>query len=101
MRQARDIIIRPLLSEKSVTAGEAGKYVFRVHPEATKIDVRNAIEEIFPEVKVRKVNTMTVRGKERRTSGYGRHRRRPGRTSDWKKAIVTLREGKIAVFEGL
>lgn len=101
MREARDIIIKPILSEKSVAAGEANKYVFRVHRQATKVDVRNAIEEIFPDVKVSKVNTMTVRGKERRTSGYGKHRRRPGRTSDWKKAIVTLREGKIAVFEGL
>jgi len=101
MKGARDIIIKPVLSEKSVAAGAANKYVFRVRRDATKIDVRNAIEELFPDVKVSKVNTMTVRGKERRTSGYGRGRRRPGKTSDWKKAIVTLSEGKIAVFEGL
>jgi large subunit ribosomal protein L23 len=101
MRDAHDIIIRPILSEKSVAATEISKYVFRVHPSATKVDVRNAIERLFPDVKVSKVNTITVRGKERRTSGFGRRRRRPGRTSDWKKAIVTLKEGKIPVFEGL
>jgi large subunit ribosomal protein L23 len=101
MRDARDIIIKPILSEKSVAASERGKYVFRVHAAATKVDIRNAIEALFPDVKVSKVNTMIVRGKERRTSGYGRRRRRPGRTSNWKKAIVTLREGKIAVYEGI
>jgi len=101
VREPREIIIRPILSEKSVAAGGANKYVFRVHPKATKIDVRNAIENIFPDVRVSKVNTMTVRGKARRTSGYGRRRGRPGKTSDWKKAIVTLSQGKIAVFEGL
>jgi len=101
MKDAYAIIIRPILSEKSVAASSMNKYVFRVRRDATKIDVRNAIERLFPEVKVSKVNTMTVRGKERRTSGYGRGRRRPGRTSDWRKAIVTLREGKIPVYEGL
>jgi large subunit ribosomal protein L23 len=93
MRDPRDVIIKPILSEKSVAASGVGKYVFRVHPSATKIEVRGAIEKLFPDVKVAKVNTMT--------SGYGRRRRRPGRTSDWKKAIVTLSEGKIAVYEGL
>ena len=101
MKDAHDIIIRPILSEKSVAASEADKYVFCVASEATKIDVRNAIERLFPEVKVSKVNTMMVRGKERRTSGYGRGRRRPGRTPNWKKAIVTLKEGKIPIFEGI
>ncbi|UCH34275.1 MAG: 50S ribosomal protein L23 [Armatimonadota bacterium] len=101
MRDARDIIIRPILSEKSVAASEHDKYVFRVHLAATKVEIRNAIEVLFPDVKVSKVNTMVVRGKERRTSGYGRRRRRPGRTSNWKKAIVTLREGKIPVYEGV
>jgi large subunit ribosomal protein L23 len=101
MRDPYDVIIKPILSEKSVAASGVGKYVFRVHSLATKIEVRSAVEKLFPDVKVAKVNTMTVRGKERRTSGFGRRRRRPGRTSDWKKAIVTLSEGKIAVYEGL
>ncbi|HUT75323.1 MAG TPA: 50S ribosomal protein L23 [Armatimonadota bacterium] len=100
MKDAHDIILRPILSEKSVAASEVGKYVFRVRRDATKVDVRNAIERLFPQVKVAKVNTINVRGKERRTSGLGR-RRRPGRTSDWKKAVVTLKQGKIPVFEGL
>jgi len=101
MRDPHGIIIRPILSEKSVAATERGKYVFRVDSRATKVEVRHAIERLFPEVQVSKVNTMTVRGKERRSSGVGRGRRRPGRTSDWKKAIVTLKQGKIPVFEGL
>jgi len=101
MRDPHDVIINPILSEKSVAAAEKNKYVFRVYPQATKVEVRHAIEHLFPDVKVSKVNTMTVRGKERRTSGFGRRRSRPGRTSNWKKAIVTLSEGKIAVFEGL
>jgi len=101
MKEPYEIIIRPLLTEKSVTVASQGKYCFQVAPEATKIDIRQALEKLFPGVKVASVNTLHVRGKERRYAGYMRARRKPGRSPDWKKAIVTLREGKIPVFEGL
>ncbi|MGI6643049.1 MAG: 50S ribosomal protein L23 [Bacillota bacterium] len=91
---ARDIIILPLITEKTNAAMERGTYSFRVHPKATKADVHNAIEEIF-KVRVVKVNTMNIKGKPRRLG------MRRGRTRNWKKAIVTLAPGqKIPFFEG-
>ncbi len=91
---ARDIIIRPLITEKTNAAMERGTYSFRVHPSATKADVHNAIEEIF-KVRVVKVNTMNVKGKPRRLG------MRLGRTRNWKKAVVTLAPGqRIPFFEG-
>jgi len=95
------IIIEPLLSEKSVDGAAKGKYAFHVRRDATKIDIRRAIEELFSGVKVGKVNTMVVRGKRRRLAGFRRAGRHGGTTSSWKKAIVTLKEGTIPVFEGL
>lgn len=92
---ARDIIIRPLVTEKTNEAMSRGTYSFRVHPEATKADVHNAIEQIF-KVRVTKVNTMNVLGKPRRLGA------RIGRTPAWKKAIVKLAPGqKIEFFEGV
>ncbi len=92
---ARDIIIKPLVTEKTNTNMAHSAYSFRVHPSATKADVHNAIEEIF-KVKVVKVNTMNVMGKPRRLG------MRVGRTRNWKKAIVTLAPGqKIPFFEGV
>jgi len=89
-----DVIIRPVITEKSVAGAAASKYTFRVHPSANKIQVRSAIERIYS-VRVAKVNTMRVAGKPRRRGG----RVRPGRTAEWKKAIVTLAEGhKIEIF---
>ena len=78
-----DIIIAPVITEKSNDELQAGKYTFRVNKKATKIDIRNAVEKLF-EVKVLNVNTMNVNGKKKRV-GYHQ-----GRTSDWKKAIVTI-----------
>ena len=78
-----DIIIAPVITEKSNDELQAGKYTFRVNKKATKIDIRNAVEKLF-EVKVLSVNTMTVKGKEKRVG------RSVGKTSDWKKAIVTI-----------
>ena len=101
MSDAYQTLIRPLLTEKSVAGSRQKKYTFQVALGANKIDVRRAVEALFPGTKVAKVNTMRVRGKERRMSGYGRRRHRPGRTPNWKKAIVTLKEGTIAVFEGI
>jgi large subunit ribosomal protein L23 len=92
---ARDIIIQPLVTEKTNEAMGRGTYSFRVHPKATKADVHNAIEEIF-KVRVTKVNTMNVSGKPRRLG------MRLGRTRNWKKAIVTLAPGqRIPFFEGV
>jgi large subunit ribosomal protein L23 len=91
----QDVIIRPVVTEKSTRLMAENKYTFLVHPQATKVDIRRAVEELF-NVTVVKVNTMKVRGKKRR---YGRL---VGRTSDRKKAIVTLKPGdKIEIIEGL
>ena len=80
---AEDIILAPVVTERSTADMQQGKYTFRVAKKATKIEIRNAVEKLF-EVKVLKVNTMTVQGKEKRV-GY-----HTGKTSDWKKAIVTI-----------
>ena len=80
---AEDIIIAPIITEKSNMQVMEGKYTFKVAKKATKVEIRNAVEKLF-EVKVLNVNTISMRGKERRV---GVHQ---GRTSDWKKAIVTI-----------
>ena len=93
--EARDIIIRPVVTEKSIGLMENNKYVFKVALSANKIEIKKAIEEIF-KVKVVDVNTVRVKGKEKRMG------RSVGRTSDYKKAIVQLAEGdSIEIFEGL
>lgn len=90
------IIQRPLLTEKSMDLSHHGKYTFRVATDANKIEIRQAIERVY-NVNVVKVNTMMVRGKKRRVGRFPE-----GRTSNWKKAIVTLAPGQtIQVFEGL
>jgi large subunit ribosomal protein L23 len=103
MRDPRNIIIRPLLTEKSVAMTSQRKYAFEVALDANKVEIRQAVEALFPEAQVAKVNTMRVEGKRRRLGGYGRRRtgRAEGSTSVWKKAIVTLRAGTIPAFEGL
>lgn len=78
-----EIIIRPVVTEKSNDELQQGKYTFEVNKKATKVQIANAVEKLF-EVKVLKVNTMTVKGKSKRV-GY-----HVGKTSDWKKAIVTI-----------
>ena len=78
-----DIIIKPVITEKSNDGLQAGKYTFKVNKKATKVDIAYAVEKLF-EVRVLKVNTMTVKGKTKRV-GY-----HVGKTSDWKKAIVTI-----------
>jgi large subunit ribosomal protein L23 len=91
---ARQVVIAPVVSEKSYSLIEDNKYSFRVHPRAHKTQIRQAVEELF-EVKVTSVNIVKVKSKPKRR---GFHRgRRPG----WKKAIVQLREGdRIEIFEG-
>ncbi|MBN1458085.1 MAG: 50S ribosomal protein L23 [Armatimonadetes bacterium] len=103
MKDPRQILLRPLLTEKSVAQAAVKKYVFEVAPGANKVEIRHAVEVLYPNTRVSKVNTMRVVGKRRRMGGYGRRRagRTEGRTSVWKKAIVTLSEGTIPAFEGL
>ena len=78
-----DIIIRPIITEESNMGIQEGKYTFKVNKKATKVDIANAVEKLF-EVKVLNVNTMSVKGKEVRRG------KTTGKTSDWKKAIVTI-----------
>ena len=94
---AYDIIIRPVITERSMAGVAEKKYVFEVAPSAGKIEIKKAIEEIFG-VKVAKANTMNVNGKAKRMGAA-----RPGRTKDWKKAIVQLTEDSktIEIFEGM
>ena len=93
--ELRDIIIRPVISEKSYAQMAEGKYTFRVALTANKVQIRQAIEKIF-NVKVDKVATMRVLGRTKRMG------RTQGKRSDWKKAIVTLKAGQtIEFFEGL
>lgn len=80
---AEEIIIRPIITEKSSYSINEGKYTFEVNRKATKIDIKNAVEKLF-EVKVKEVRTINVKGKPKR---QGVHE---GKTSDWKKAIVTI-----------
>ncbi len=78
-----EIIIAPVITEKSNDLIQEGKYTFKVNKNATKVEIANAVEKLF-EVKVLKVNTISVKGKKKRV-GYHQ-----GKTSDWKKAIVKI-----------
>ena len=78
-----DIIVRPIITEKSSFAISEGKYTFEVSKKATKVDVRNAVEKLFG-VKVVNVSTVNVKGKPKRQGVHA------GKTSDWKKAIVKI-----------
>ncbi|MGM0601911.1 MAG: 50S ribosomal protein L23 [Bacillota bacterium] len=96
MKEARDIIIAPIISENSMELMEtANTYTFKVAKKANKVEIRKAVEEIF-NVKVTNVNTMNIRGKKRR---LGFHE---GKRPDWKKAMVKLAaDDEIEIFEGL
>ncbi|MCR3922460.1 MAG: 50S ribosomal protein L23 [Firmicutes bacterium] len=96
IREARDIIKKPLVSEKSTDLMAEQKYVFQVEPKANKVEIKKAVEELF-KVKVKDVNTIRMQGKMKRMGIHS------GRRSNWKKAIVTLEEGSkpIEIFEGL
>ncbi|HAA37416.1 MAG TPA: 50S ribosomal protein L23 [Firmicutes bacterium] len=96
MREARDIIRRPLVTEKSTSLMGELKYVFQVDNRANKVEIKKAVEELF-DVKVKDVNTIRMTGKVKR---MGLH---SGRRPNWKKAVVTLAEGSkpIEIFEGL
>lgn len=86
--EPHQIITSPVITEESqIQMAKANQYTFRVHPKANKIQIREAVEAIFPGVKVLRVNTMNYTGKLRRLFGS----RRVGQKAGWKKAIVKLR----------
>ena len=90
------VIIRPVVSEKSYVLATAGKYTFRVHPDAHKTQIKQAIEALFDGVKVLEVRTASVPSKPKRRGFTS------GRTREWKKAVVQVREGDtIPIFQGL
>lgn len=93
---AHDIVIRPIITERSLAGVQQNKYTFEV-ADVNKIEIAKAIEAVFPGTKVQKVNTMHVRGQLRRQG------RTQGYTRAWKKAIVTLTEDSkpIEIFEGM
>lgn len=92
-----DVLLKPVITEKSMEAMGTKKYTFRVHPEATKIQIREAVEKMFKGTKVSKVNTMNQGGKTKRRGVTF------GKTAKYKKAIVTLTEESkdIEFFEGM
>ena len=95
-KTAQDIIIRPIVTEKSMTGIADKKYTFRVAMDANKIEIAKAVETLFG-VKVEKVNTLHVKGRSKRMGKF------TGYTPNWKKAIVTLKSGSksIEFFEGM
>ena len=94
--KAQDIVIRPIITEKSMTGVANKKYTFEVCQDANKIEIAKAVEELFG-VKVQKVNTLNVQGRFKRMG------RNEGYKPDWKKAIVTLSEDSksIEFFESM
>ncbi len=96
MKKAQDIILAPVITEKSMYGVAEKKYTFKVANDANKIEIAHAVEELF-DVKVAKVNTVSVRGRFKRMG------RNEGYRPDWKKAIVTLTENSktIEFFEGM
>ena len=95
--QYYDVILKPMVTEKSMNGMADKKYTFLVHPDATKIQIKEAVEKMFEGTKVAKVNTMKVLGKNKRRGMV------TGRTAEGKKAIVTLTEDSkdIEIFSGL
>lgn len=86
MKAAQDIIIKPIITEESMTGIMMKKYTFKVAKDAGKIEIKKAVEELFPGTKVKKVNALNVRGQKRRQGAN------VGYTPSWKKAVVTLTE---------
>ena len=97
MKTSYDIILRPIITEQSTEHVDLKKYVFEVARDANKIEIKNAVEEIFG-VEVTKVTTLNMKGKKKRTGRYP-----AGHRSNWKKAVVKLtdRSKTIEFFEGL
>ena len=97
MKSVYDIIIRPVITEQSMEDLDIKKFVFEVAKDATKVEIKKAVEEIFG-VTVIKVTTTTVHGKEKRTGAYPK-----GMSASWKKAVVKLSADSknIELFEGM
>lgn len=97
MKTSYDIILRPIITEQSTEHVDLKKYVFEVAPNANKIEIKKAVEEIFG-VEVNKVTTLNMKGKKKRMGRYPE-----GTRKDWKKAVVKLTDGSktIEFFEGL
>jgi large subunit ribosomal protein L23 len=95
---ARDVILSPRITEKAMANALGQQYSFVVHPEATKTQIRHAIEEIF-KVNVLKVNTVNVGGKRKNFARAGK--RTQGATKDYKKAVVTLKAGQKIELGGV
>ena len=93
-KNPRDVILRPIVSEKSYNLIDEGKYTFEVNPRSNKTEIKQAVESIF-KVKVSSVNTMNRVGKERKT------RLGIGKRKDTKRAIVTLKSGTIDIFSSI
>ena len=89
-----EIILRPIVTERTMQQQALGKYTFQVHNNANKVQIRKAVEHLF-KVHVAKVNTLHIHGKVRR------FRRTMGRTPDWKKVIVTLKPGDKIIIKGI
>lgn len=96
MKDSRDVILKPLVTERSTELMEQNKYTFIVNRSANKLEIKKAMEDIF-DVEVDSVNTMNIRGKKRRMG-----RMPQGYTAAYKKAIIKLKEGSksIEIFEG-
>ncbi len=99
---APDVILRPVVSEKSIDESSRGKYTFRVHPDANKIQIKAAIEALYESEKITVV-AVNVLTRQPKTKQRGTRRGRiTGKVSGWRKAIVTLAPGqKIQFFEGV
>lgn len=97
MKAAQDIIIRPVITERSMGGIATGKYTFEVAKDANKIEIAEAVEILFPGTKAASVNTMHVRGKQKRMG------KNVGMTRSWKKAVVTIKADskKIEFFESM
>ena len=93
-KNPRDVILRPIVSEKSYNLIDEGKYTLEVDPRSNKTEIKQAVESIF-KVKVSSVNTMNRVGKERKTR-FGL-----GKRKDTKRAIVTLKSGTIDIFSSI
>ena len=96
--EARDVILAPLITEKSMAGTVVQQYAFEVHRDATKTQIRHAVEAIF-KVEVVKINTVNVGGKMKNFARKGK--RSTGKQPDWKKAVVTLKPGQKIELGGV
>jgi large subunit ribosomal protein L23 len=96
--EARDVILAPLITEKSMAGTAVQQYSFEVHPAATKTQIKHAVQSIFS-VTVTKINTVNVAGKVKNFARRGQ--RTSGKTANWKKAIVTLAAGQKIELGGV